>query len=95
MQATIRAPNLFVTFFLILLAVVQPLLAAPVATTTDAQCAAGKECAKGTDNIKLNAANTVKSKFVPRNVQNSKKLKKRSQLAAQLKKRAVVARARK
>ncbi|KAK6520855.1 hypothetical protein TWF506_001098 [Arthrobotrys conoides] len=97
MQATLRAPNLFITFFLILLAVVQPLLAAPVDITKDAQCTGGKKCTRGTDDVKLHTANTVKSKYTPRSVlaNNAKKLKKRAQYAAQLKKRAVVARARK
>ncbi|KAF3179822.1 hypothetical protein TWF225_007492 [Orbilia oligospora] len=62
MQATLRAPNLFITFFLILLAVVQPLLAAPVEITKDTQCSGGKECIKEADNVKFHAANTVKSK---------------------------------
>ncbi|KAK6351424.1 hypothetical protein TWF718_004584 [Orbilia javanica] len=96
MQPTLRAPNLFITFFLILLAVVQPLLAAPIDMTKDAQCSGGKECIKETDNVKLHAANTVKSKYARRSVPmaNAKKLKKRSQLVAEMKKRAVLARAR-
>ncbi|KAF3278636.1 hypothetical protein TWF132_000929 [Orbilia oligospora] len=94
MQATLRAPNLFITFFLILLAVVQPLLAAPVEITKDTQCSGGKECIKEADNVKFHAANTVKSKYIPRSAPttNTRKLKKRSQLATQLKKRAVLAR---
>ncbi|TGJ74034.1 hypothetical protein EYR41_001086 [Orbilia oligospora] len=93
MQATLRAPNLFITFFLILLAVVQPLLAAPVEITKDTQCSGGKECIKEADNVKFHAANTVKSKYIPRSAPttNTRKLKKRSQLATQLKKRAVLA----
>ncbi|KAF3135493.1 hypothetical protein TWF703_006037 [Orbilia oligospora] len=97
MQATLRAPNLFITFFLILLAVVQPLIAAPVEITKDTQCSGSKECIKEADNIKFHAANTVKSKYIPRSAPttNTRKLKKRSQLATQLKKRAVPARERK
>ncbi|KAF3218156.1 hypothetical protein TWF106_007750 [Orbilia oligospora] len=97
MQATPRAPNLFITFFLILLAIVRPLLAAPVEITKEAQCSGGNECIKETDNIKFRAANTVRPKYISRSVPmtNARKLKKRSQLAAQLKKRAVLARERK
>ncbi|KAK6361341.1 hypothetical protein TWF730_005075 [Orbilia blumenaviensis] len=94
MQATLRAPNLFITFFLILLAAVQPLLAAPIETNSDLQCGGSKQCAKEADNLKLQGAGTVKSKYTPRSVA-AKKLKKRSQLAAELRKREILARARK
>ncbi|KAK6536827.1 hypothetical protein TWF281_001037 [Arthrobotrys megalospora] len=89
MQTTIRAPNLCITFFLILVAIIQPLLAAPVEITTDAKCAGDKERTNEADNFKLHAADIPKSKYTPRSVVDAKKLKKRSQLAAQLKKRAV------
>ncbi|KAK6539681.1 hypothetical protein TWF694_009885 [Orbilia ellipsospora] len=101
MQTTFRAPNLLLTFFLILIAVVQPLLAAPVEVSAVTPDCVGKDCkdsayveCTGKDcqnpaniRLKMRGANTVSSKFTRRDLPLKKNLKKRSQMTAELKKR--------
>ncbi|KAF3907618.1 hypothetical protein AA313_de0204867 [Arthrobotrys entomopaga] len=91
----------FQAFFLILLAIAQPLLAAPTEVSavtpncvgndcTDSmglKCV-GKDCQDSADvRLKMRGANTVASKFTRRNIPRKNNLKKRSLMTAELKKR--------